>query len=145
MATIQDVAKVFRKEAGKAIYPGVPYSGYKTRSSRAFKTGNLLTKFISSPQNAINKIGSKIKGSYQFVIDIAPDGAEYGRWVHYGTRPKKTKGTGMKARPFGEIAASSTNFKEALDELIMGDLDGVVEPLFDAMDNEFGKAGFKVS
>ena len=138
MATIQDVAKVFRKEAGKAIYPGVPYSGYKTRSSRAFKKGNLLTKFISSPQNAINKIGSKIKGSYQFVIDIAPDGAEYGRWVHYGTRR-------MKARPFGEIAASTTDFKEALDELIMGDLDGVVEPLFDAMDNEFGKAGFKVS
>ena len=138
MATIQDVAKVFRKEAGKAIYPGVPYSGYKTRSSRAFKKGNLLTKFISSPQNAINKIGSKIKGSYQFVIDIAPDGGEYGRWVHYGTRR-------MKERPFGEIAASTTDFKNALDELIMGDLDGVVEPLFDAMDNEFGKAGFKVS
>jgi hypothetical protein len=138
MATLQDVSKVFRKEVGKAIYPGVPYSKYKTRSSRAFKTGNLLTKFISSPQNAINNIGSKIKGGYQFVITIAPDGAEYGRWVHYGTRK-------MDARPYAEIAAESKPFRDALDELMQGEVEGVVETLFDSLDNEFGKAGFKVS
>ena len=138
MKTLQDVAKIYRKEIGKAIYPGVPYAGYKTRSSKAFKTGNLLTSFVKSPQNAPNRIGSKVGGGYQFVVDIAPDGADYGRWVHYGTRR-------MKARPFAELAAESNDFRAAIDELMVGELDVVAEEMFTALDNEFGKAGFKVS
>lgn len=138
MKTLQDVAKIYRKEIGKAIYPGVPYSGYKTRSSKAFKTGNLLTSFVKSPQNAPNRIGSKVGNGYQFVVDIAPDGADYGRWVHYGTRR-------MGARPFAELAAESIDFRTAIDELMEGELDVVAEEMFTALDNEFGKAGFKVS
>ena len=57
MKTLQDVAKAYKQAAGRAIYPGVPYSGYKTGSSRAFKTGNLLSSFVSSPKNAPNVIG----------------------------------------------------------------------------------------
>ena len=145
MKTIKDVSKVYRKEIGRAIYPGVPYSKYKTRSSKAFKTGNLLTQILKSPQNDINRLGSKVKGGYQFVVDVAPNGADYGRWVHYGTRPKSPKGTGMIARPYAEIAANSKEFNNALGELIGEDVDFLVQTLFTTFDNEMGKAGFKVS
>jgi hypothetical protein len=138
MKTIKDVSKVYRKEIGRAIYPGVPYSKYKTRSSKAFKTGNLLTQILKSPQNDINRLGSKVKGGYQFVVDIAPNGADYGRWVHYGTRK-------MGERPYAEIAANSKEFNNALGELIGEDVDFLVQTLFTAFDNEMGKAGFKVS
>jgi hypothetical protein len=138
MKTLKDVGKVYRKEIGRAIYPGVPYSKYKTRTSRAFKTGNLLTQILKSPQNDIGRIGSKVKGGYQFIVRVAPDGAEYGRWVHYGTRR-------MGARPFAEIAIESKPFRDALNELLLDDMDGMVQPLFDAFDNELGKAGFKIS
>jgi hypothetical protein len=139
MLTLQQVGKAYRKEIGKAIYPGVPYSAYKkTGSSRAFKTGNLLTQILKSPQNDINKIGSKTKSGYQFVVNISPSGAEYGRWVHYGTRR-------MDARPFAAIAANSKDFKTSIGGLIESDMDGMVEDLFTSLDNELGKAGFKIS
>lgn len=139
MLTLQQVGKAYRKEIGKAIYPGVPYSAYKkTGSSKAFKTGNLLTQILKSPQNDINRIGSKTKRGYQFIVDIAPSGAEYGRWVHYGTRK-------MSARPFAEIAANSKDFRSSIDGLIEGDVDGMVQQLFTSFDNEMGKAGFKIS
>ncbi len=41
MKTLKDVAKVFKDKALQAINPGVPYKGYKTGSSKAFKTGKL--------------------------------------------------------------------------------------------------------
>jgi hypothetical protein len=138
MKSIKDVSKVYRKQIGKALYPGVPYSAYKTGSSRAFKTGNLLTQILKSPQNDINQLGSKVKGGYQFVVNIAPNGAEYGRWVHYGTRK-------MEARPYAEIAANSKEFNDSLSELIGDDVEFVVQSLFTAFDNEMNKAGFKVS
>jgi hypothetical protein len=150
MKTLQDVAKVLRKEASKAIYPGVKYERYKRspksklkanptgQESRAFAKGNLLTKFISSPQNALNRIGSKVKNGYQFVLTVSPEGASYGRWVHYGT-------TKMDARPFAELGAESKEFRDALDELMEGDVEATVETLFTNLDNELGKAGFKIS
>ena len=95
MKTLQDVAKSFKKAAGKAIYPGMPYSGYKTGTSKAFKTGNLLSKFVSSPLNAPNTIGKKIINGYQFILQVGPQGAEYGTYVHYGTSK-------MSKRPYAE-------------------------------------------
>jgi len=87
MKELKDLAKGYRKLAAEAIYPGLPYSKYKRapksplpenpngQGSRAFSTGNLLTKFISSPQNAIDKIASKVGDGYQIVVQIAPDGS----------------------------------------------------------------------
>ncbi len=89
MKTLQDVAKSFKKAAGKAIYPGVSYSGYKTGTSKAFKTGNLLSKFVTSPQNAPNQIGRKTINGFELVLEIGPQGAEYGTYVHYGTSKMK--------------------------------------------------------
>jgi hypothetical protein len=151
MKTLQDVAKQYRKSAAKAIYPGLPYSSYKRaaksslppnpagQGSRAFNTGNLLTKFISSPQNNINIIGSKVKDGYQFVLDIAPNGAEYGRWVHYGTRR-------MIARPFVQIGIEEDpDFEKVLDEFLLTETDKMVDGELELIDDMFNKAGWKVS
>ena len=139
MKSLKEVGKAYRKELGKAIYPGVPYASYtKTGSSKAFKTGNLLTQILKSPQNNINQIGSKTKSGYQFVVDVAPSGASYGRWVHYGTRK-------MKARPFAAIGANSKDFRTSIDGLLVGDMDGMVTTMFDEFNNEMGKAGFTIS
>ena len=145
MTTLQDVAKQYRKSAAQALYPGLPYSGYKTGSSRAFKTGNLLTKFLTSPNNDIKRIGSKIKNGYQLVVDIAPTGADYGRWLHSGTRPKSPKGTGMKPRPWAELALEEPKFQKVLDEFLMSEVEKIVDGELEVLDNEFKKAGFKIS
>lgn len=142
MKTLQDVAKSFRKAAGKAIYPGVPYSGYKTGTSKAFKTGNLLAKFVSSPKNAPNNIvrENKLTNGVQFtfVLDIAPNGAEYGQYVHYGTSK-------MKARPWASIGANDKGFNDVLDEFLDGEVDELVVEELDAIDTQFKTAGFTIS
>lgn len=138
MTTLQDVAKQYRKSAAQALYPGLPYSGYKTGSSKAFKTGNLLTKFLTSPNNDITRIGAKIKNGYQLVVDIAPQGADYGRWVHNGTRK-------MNKRPWAELGLEEPKFQKVLDEFLMSEVEKMVDGEIQALDNEFKKAGFKIS
>ena len=136
--TLQDLSKQYRKSVGQALYPGLPYSGYKTGSSKAFKTGNLLTKFLTSPNNDINRIGSKIKNGYQLVVDIAPQGADYGRWVHNGTRR-------MNKRPFAELGTEEPKFQRALDQFLSEEVEKMVEGQLEILDEEFKKSGFKIS
>jgi hypothetical protein len=150
MKELKDLAKQYRKSAAEAIYPGLPYPKYQRSSnsllppnppgqgSRAFATGNLLTKFISSPQNAIDTIAAKIGNGYQLVVNIAPEGAEYGRWVHYGTRK-------MIARPFGEIAAEELKFQAALDAFLDAEVEKEVEGQLEKIDDSFNKAGWKIT
>lgn len=150
MKELKDLAKGYRKLAAEAIYPGLPYTKYKRapksplpenpngQGSRAFASGNLLTKFISSPQNALDKIASKVGDGYQLVVQIAPDGAEYGRWVHYGT-------TRMIERPFAEIAAEDRRFVQMLDEFMETETEKKVDGEVKKLDDLFNKAGFKIS
>jgi len=142
MKTLSDVAKAYKKAAGKAIYPGVSYNGYKTLSSKAFATGNLLSKFVTSPQNSPDKIGRENKLTngvqYTFVLDIAPTGADYGTYVHYGTSK-------MKARPFAEIATEDSTFIKVFDEFIEDKVDDVVLDYVGTMDSKWKTAGFEVS
>jgi len=142
MKTLQDVAKSFKKAAGKAIYPGMPYSGYKTGSSKAFKTGNLLSKFVTSPLNTPNSIGRKNKVTkgwkYDFILEVGPNGAEYGKYVHYGTSK-------MRKRPFAEIGADDKEFNKVLDEFLGQEVDEVVMEELGTMDAQFRSAGFEVS
>jgi hypothetical protein len=140
MKTLQDVAKAYRKSVGEALYPGKPYnygSGKTPQSSRAFATGNLLSSFLTDPQNQITRIGAKIRDGYQFVVNIAPDGAYYGRWVHYGTRK-------MRARPFGELGAVDSQFKKVLDEFMLDEVEKNLAGSMKVLEDEWKRAGFKI-
>ena len=150
MKTLKDVAKQYRKSAAKAIYPGVSYPKYrrspnsklkpnpKGQESRAFGTGNLLTRFIQSKENDINRIASKTKSGYQIFLNIAPNGADYGRWVHNGT-------TRMIARPFAELALDDPAFQSVLDEFLEDEVDKMVDGELEQLDYSFNKSGFSVS
>lgn len=150
MKELKDLAKQYRKSAAEAIYPGLPYPKYKRapksplppnpsgQGSRAFASGNLLTKFITSPQNALESIASKIGNGYQIVVNVAPDGAEYGRWVHYGTRR-------MIARPFAEIAAEEPKFLQLLDEFMQTESEKMIDGELEKLDDIFNKAGWKIT
>lgn len=143
MKTIQDVAKSFKKAAGKAIYPGVSYTSYKTGTSKAFKTGNLLSKFVTSPQNQPNRIARQLFSgpngiSYTLVLEVAPQGAEYGAYVHYGTSK-------MGERPFAELGANDNTFNQTLNEFLSDKIDVVVDGYIGQMDSNFKEAGFTVS
>jgi hypothetical protein len=135
MKTLEEVAKKYKQTAAQAIYPGFPYGGYsKTRSSKAFKTGNLLSSFVSA--NADNKsIGRKIVNGFEFTLDIAPAQAPYGQYVHNGTYK-------MEARPFAEIAFDSPIFRKSLDEFLKEQLGDMVEMEFDKINTSLTKAGF---
>lgn len=138
MKTLQDVAKAYKQAAGKAIYPGVAYSGYKTGTSKAFKTGNLLTSFVTSPNNTPNRIGRKTITGFELILEVGPDKAEYGKYVHYGTYK-------MQSRPFAELATNDTTFQATLDEYLSQEVGNFVEEYLGAMDSEWKTAGFEVS
>lgn len=138
MKTLEDVAKKYKQTAAQAIYPGFPYSSYsKTRSSKAFKTGNLLSKFVSANSNN-SQIGRKIINGFEFTLDIAPDGAKYGQYVHNGT-------TKMEARPFAEIALEQPSFIQVLNEFIQEQVNNQVELEIQKFNKDLEKAGFTVS
>ena len=139
MKTLQDVAKAYKQAAGKAIYPGVSYSGYKnTGTSKAFKTGKLLTSFVTSPNNTPNRIGRKTITGFELILEIGPDKAQYGTYVHYGTYK-------MQSRPFGELATNDTTFQAVLDEYLSQEVDDFVEEYLGTMDSKWKTAGFEVS
>ena len=136
--SLKDVAKVYKDKALQAINPGVPYKQYKTGSSKAYKTGNLFSNIASS--NRISNIFKKDKKTDKIVFsfDIAPRGAEYGKYVQNGTWK-------MKKRPFAEIAAESPEFKAALDGYINTTVvAGKLDAFFANIDEEMEKVGVKV-
>jgi hypothetical protein len=139
MKTLEDVAKSFKKSAGEAIYPGFPYGGYrKTGSSKAFKTGNLLAKFVTSPNNQPRTIGRKVVNGYEFVLDVAPQGAEYGQYVHYGTKY-------MEDRPFAQIGANTQAFRTELDLFMIDKVDEMLDGFMEEIGDRWRESGFEVS
>jgi hypothetical protein len=139
MKSLNDVAKVYKGEVLKAINPGVPYKPYyKTGSSKAYKTGNLFNQVNSSNNiNSMIRMG-RDKKSFTFEIDIAPNGAVYGQYVHNGTSK-------MKKRPYGEIAANSKNVKDAIDVYMNKVVESELETMFESLEDRFLQVGFKVS
>ena len=145
MKTLQDVAKQFKKSAGKAIYPGVKSSLAKFKGKRsipnftestAFRTGNLLSKFVTANNPA--NIGRKTVTGYELVLEVGPTGATYGTYVHYGTSK-------MGARPFAEIATEDADFQNVLDEFLGDKANEMVLEEMGAMDALFRTAGFDIS
>lgn len=136
--SLKDVAKVYKDKALQAINPGVPYKQYKTGSSKAYKTGRLFSSIAS--ENRIGTMFRKDKRTDKitFTFKVAPRGAEYGKYVNYGTYK-------MKKRPFAEIAAESPEFKFALDEYINTNVvQGKLDAFFNNINDEMRKAGVKV-
>jgi len=154
MKELKDLAKGYRKLAAEAIYPGLPFPSYKRapnsplpenpsgQGSRAFATGNLLTKFITSPYNALENIARKTDKGYELVLEVGPKEAEYGRYVHYGT-------VKMLRRPFAEIAADDTatngRFGQLLDNFMQAEMDSMVNKKMDTMEDFYKKAGWKIT
>ncbi len=130
MKTLKDVAKVFKDKALQAINPGVPYKGYKTGSSKAFKTGKLYKEIASS--NRINTMVTEDKrGNIKFKFNLrVPD---YAKYVHYGTKK-------MQARPFAQIAATSPEFIKVKDEVMNERTSEVLDDIFEDLD-KIWKAG----
>jgi len=154
MKELKDLSKGYRKLAAEAIYPGLPFSSYKRspnsdlpenpsgQESRAFASGNLLTQFISSPYNSLDNIGRKTDKGYELVVEVGPKGAEYGRYVHYGT-------VKMDRRPFAEIAADDKatkgRFGNLLDTFMESTMDNMVNKEMDTMEDFYKKAGWKIT
>ena len=128
MATLEDIAKTWKKKSAQAIYPGLDsplakFKGKRTiknfKQSTAFKTGNLLSQFVRKNADAAilaTKIVSNNYFKYEFVLDIAPagaapDGAEYGKYVHNGTSK-------MGERPYAKIGAQQPEVRAVIKEFL---------------------------
>lgn len=140
MKTLKDVAKVFKDKALQAINPGVPYKGYKTGSSKAFKTGKLYKEIAS--QNRINTMFTEDKrGNIKFTFKLrVPD---YAKYVHYGT--KKNGKTLMQARPFAQLAATSPEFIKVKDEVMNEKSAEVLDGIFEDLDKIWKAGGDNLS
>jgi hypothetical protein len=129
MKTLRDVAGIYKKKVSEAISSG---------PTRAYKTGNLFRSFNQDPRNTAENIGFKDKENYVFRVIIGPQNAEYGSYVHSGTRY-------MAARPYAEVAAQSKEFKDALDEFMNQKVSEKLDNEFLKISKDFKKAGFQVS
>ena len=144
MAELVDVAKTWKKKSAQAIYPGIDsalakFTGKRSiknfKKSTAFKTGNLLTKFVQS--NSDNSmIATKMRSAsfftYELVLDIAPTGAEYGQYVHNGTRK-------MGERPYAKIGAQQPEVKQIIDDFLSGLAKNELQKYKDILDATFAK------
>jgi len=130
MKTLRDVAKVYKDKALQAINPGVPYKGYKTGTSKAYKTGNLY-KGVASRNRIQTMVTEDKRGNITFRLDFSVP--NYGQYVQYGTRK-------MKARPFAQIAATSPEFIKAKDEIMNEKTAELLDDIFSDL-NKMWKAG----
>ena len=129
MKTLRDVAGIYKKKVSEAISSG---------PTRAYKTGNLFRSFNQDPRNTADNIGFKDKENYIFRVVVGPQNAEYGSYVHSGTKY-------MAARPYAEVAAQSKEFKDALDEFMNQKVSEKLDNEFLKISKDFKKAGFQVS
>ena len=131
MKTLKDIAGLYKTLVQTKLTSG---------PTRAYKTGNLYNR-ISSYNKSENMVVEEKNGKskkYIITINIAPDGAVYGKYVHDGTYK-------MMARPFAELAAQDPQMKKAVDELVNTDIDVMLSAVNKEMKEKFRKAGFKVT
>lgn len=131
MKTLKDVAGLYKTLVQKNLTSG---------PTKAYKTGNLYNR-ISSYNKAENMV-TELKGNkskiYTITINIAPDGAVYGKYVHDGTYK-------MRARPFAEVAAQDPQMRKAVDDLVKVEVNLTLDVFNKEMNERFRDAGFKVS
>lgn len=127
--TLQEVAGIYKTETVKAIQQG---------PTRAFKTGNLYRSVAGSntAQSIIRKERGVRKGQEKisFVMNISPQGAPYGEFVHNGTYK-------MEARPYAKVAAASPLLKKSIDEFMAGKSAETLDIFFAGLDKKWNNAG----
>ena len=132
MKTLKDVAGLYKSKVLENIQSG---------PNRAYKTGNLYNRIDSSNQAAsmvkVQKKGKEID-DVTFTINISPNGAQYGQYVHNGTYK-------MKARPFAKSAAQDTEFQNVMNEFMNGYVGDRLQDWSDNISKDFKKAGFTIS
>jgi hypothetical protein len=135
MKSLKDVAKVYKDQALTAINPGVPYSKYKTGSSKAYKTGKMYKEIAS--RNRIQTMFQKDKkGKITFTFNfVQPD---YAKYVQYGTKY-------MKARPFAKLAAESPEFIKAKNKLVGEEAELLLDGVFENLDKMWEAGGDNLS
>ena len=135
MKSLRDVAKVYKDQALTAINPGVPYSKYKTGSSKAYKTGKMYKEIAS--RNRIQTMFQKDKkGKITFTFKFqSPSDAKV---VEGGTKY-------MKARPFAQIAAQSPEFIKAKDKLVGEEAELVLDEIFSDLTTMWENGGDNLS
>mgnify|MGYP003136808271 FL=1 len=125
MKTLKDIAGIYKSETIKAIRQG---------PTKAFKTGNLYRNVDQS--NKASSMVIKQKGprkgeqKYSFKINVSPQGAPYGKFVHGGTSK-------MRARPYAKVGASSPLFKKAMDEFMNGQSEITLDGIFAEIDKKW--------
>lgn len=135
MKTLKDVAKVYKDQALKAINPGVPYKGYKTGSSKAYKTGKLF-KEVAGRNRIQTMITEDKRGNITFRLNFQlPD---YAKYVHFGTKK-------MKGRPFAQLAAQSPEFIKIKDEVMNEKSAEVLDDIFADLDKIWKAGGDNLS
>lgn len=135
MKSLKDVAKVYKDQALTAINPGVPYSKYKTGSSKAYKTGKMYKEIAS--RNRIQTMFQKDKkGKITFTFNfVQPD---YAKYVQYGTEK-------MDARPFAQIAAQSAEFIKAKNKVVAEEAELLLDGVFENLDKMWEAGGDNLS
>jgi hypothetical protein len=124
MKTLKDVAGLFKTLAQSYMING-PWRP-------AYKTGNLYRTV--GDYNSASQMIKEEEGKYTLVLNYAPPGAEYGKFVEEGTRY-------MEARPFAQYAAQDSTLKSLIEEFITGKLEKEAESVGAQLDIKF--AAFK--
>ena len=121
MKTFKDVAGLFKTLAQTYMVSG-PWRP-------AYKTGNLYRRV--GDFNTANQMLKEEEGKYTLVLNYAPPGAEYGKFVEEGTRY-------MDARPFAQFASQDATLKSLIEEVITNNLRKEAEKVGAQLDIKFG-------
>ena len=133
---LKDVAKVYKDQALRAINPGVPYSGYKTGSSKAYKTGKMYKDIAG--RNRIQTMATEDKKTGKITFQFNFQQPDYAKYVQYGTKK-------MKARPFAQLAAQSPEFIAAKDRLVGKEAQELLDGIFSDLDKMWQQGGDNLS
>jgi hypothetical protein len=129
MKTLKEIAGIYKTETVKAIQQG---------PTRAVKTGNLYSSVsnANTPQSIIKKEKGNRKGSEKIslVMNISPQAADYGKYVHNGTYK-------MKARPYAKVAAASPLLRKAIDDFMNERNEKELETFFEGFGKKWEQAG----
>lgn len=116
MVTLQNIAKQINSLAQLNL---------QRQPTRAIDTGNLLKTVASynTPAKMIKEIKTTDDYSFEIVLDYAPPGAEYGKFVNDGTYK-------MDARPFATNAMNDPTvlsmldqyYEDVVDKLVIGNI-----------------------